>query len=290
MSSYGDSDDPIVLKPSDVYNSSRLIRSVVKGEAPDLIPTGIGFVDNATGGMSRGELAIVAADTGIGKSSLIEASLPGPLSGHRHGVISLEDKYDRWAERMAARITGIDSLRIRMGRVSEEERQKVEDAEHQFCEHYDARFVIPAEGTIASVVRSTHLLAAAGCDLIWLDYLHKLGGSGLPRKDEVKMFFTKFQEACFKDDIAGVAVCQLRRLGRDERNKQRTLPDRHDVKDSGDLSNECRMMVLGRPDLSVARRSHWFVEKSNSGGEGVTCQYMRNESGVLEPERVKVPY
>ena len=78
---------------------------------PELVPTGFSALDSELGGLGPGACGILAAATGVGKSSaMLAAMLASPV---KVGAVSLEDGPDVVGSRLLSALSGINSLRIR---------------------------------------------------------------------------------------------------------------------------------------------------------------------------------
>lgn len=253
---------------------------------PELIPLGFPLVDEELGGLGPTSCGILAAATGVGKSS---ALLAGALaSTGKVGIISLEDGPDVVGARVLAHLTGINSRLIRRKFLLDSELKSVNraavsgKADHVFLAYPPAK--------IAPIVEAVNALAVRGCRLIWLDYLQKVRGHNASRRDEVGATYTEFQQACKANDVAGMAVSQFRRLSDGEK-----IPQIHHLKESGDLENEARLIILAHKYTcdgaeGVGSRVRFRVAKSVFGGEEIEFDYLRDDAGSLQPaEFFKAP-
>lgn len=253
---------------------------------PELIATGFGVVDEELGGLGPASCGILAAATGVGKSSaLLAAALASPV---KVGIISLEDGPDVVGARVLAHLTHINSRYIRRKFLTDPELAKVNRAAVSGAASH-VFFAYPP-GKLEAVEASVDMLAARGCRLIWLDYLQKVRGhGGNDRRNEVGATFTGFQQACKKHGVAGMAVSQFRRLSDGEK-----VPTIYHLKESGDLENEARLIILAHkltvdPDTlpegyePVGNRVRFRVAKSVFGGEEIEFDMLRDEAGSLQP-------
>ena len=246
----------------------------------DLIPLGIPEFDNDIGGLGPGACGILAAATGVGKSSI---ALSAMLNSKRKvGLVSLEDTDDVIQARLIAAITGIDSLRIRKNDLTAEERirtaEKIESCklDHMF-------FSYPTAGKLSRVMACITALCEAGCELIWVDYVQEIRSrSGTERRNEVAEAMGGCHEAAAEGGAALMMLSQFRRLGDAEK-----VPQIYHLKESGDLENKARVIILahriaGDPK-EQGQRVHFRLAKSTYGGEYLKFEYRRDESGTLKP-------
>lgn len=242
---------------------------------PELIPIGLEPLDRELGGLGPKSCAILAAATGVGKSS---AMLSAMLSSRvRVGCVSMEDGPDVVGARLISALTGIDSLRIRRKDLSDRELAKVGELASSTTVD-DIHFSYPIAGTIDDVEEAVKQLCDAGCRMVWLDYLQKVRGHREERRHEVAETFTRFQRAVARGNAAGMAISQIRRISDGER-----IPQISHLKESGDLENEARVILLAHRvrDPEHKDRVRFRVAKSTYGGEYIKFDMTRDESGTL---------
>lgn len=253
--------------------ATRLFRTFTDGK-PDLIPTGLGPVDRKIGGLFPGSGGILAAATGAGKSSiLLAAALSSPV---RTGIISLEDTPDIVGSRALGFLSGVDSLKIRTKDLNDLEKQQIKNTLPKLAKT-DILVAYEIGSTLQEIVKAVNLLAEKGCRFIWIDYLQKIRGITEDRRNEVSTAYTSIQRA---SDRAGVAVMFVSQFSR-QPDPTRT-PQIHWLKESGDLENEARLIVLAHRDPQDDRRLICRVAKATFGGEGLLFSYRRDEAGALK--------
>lgn len=240
---------------------------------PDLIHTGFQPIDDVIGGVFAGTCGALGLATGIGKSSAILTSAfgsPDPV-----GVISLEDTEDLVGSRLISLQTGVDSLRIRRKTLTSKELallDKVRNAD--LGEKIVFAFAIG--GQLEDVEEAVEQLSKRGCKLIWLDYLQKVRGDSGDRRNDVGRTYTKFQSACWSHGCASMVASQF------SRQDPTAEPKRSWLKESGDIENEARLIILGWRDQVDSSIIHMKLDKCNFGGEGIRFDYRRNGAGILE--------
>src|SRR5512143_499574 len=87
------------------------------------IPTGLADLDKLLGGFQRSDLVIIAGRPGMGKTSL---ALSIALQAARHwnkriGIFSMEMSNEQVVQRLVSAETGIDSQRLRLGAIHDDE-------------------------------------------------------------------------------------------------------------------------------------------------------------------------
>ena len=96
----------------------------VEEKSPAFIPTGIRSLDAITGGFAPGELIVVSAPRGSGKSTLMLQFAVNSYRAGRHPVyINLEMARREWTCRLFSNITQLPYTKIRKFTLSEKEKQ-----------------------------------------------------------------------------------------------------------------------------------------------------------------------
>lgn len=244
--------------------------------APELINFGLAPLDLNIGGIEPGSCAILAAATGVGKSSI---ALSAMISSRVPvGYVSLEDPPALVGARILSSLTGIDSRRIRMKDLTKKELKQLNAAAAApALEHIQCAF--PTAGSIEDACECVDALSQGGSRMVWVDYLQKIRSSSSgDRRNEVSSNFVRLQRAAVKGDAALVIVSQFRRMTDQER-----MPTIHHLKESGDLENEARVILLAHkvqcPGNETRVRLH--LAKCTYGGEGQAFDMVRDESGTL---------
>lgn len=246
----------------------------------DLVPIGIPAFDNVIGGLGPRACGILAAATGVGKSSIAIAAMLN--SKVKVGLVSLEDTVDVVSARLIAAITGIDSMLIRKNELTDAQRAKVKK-DVAACKMDHMFFAYPTAGKLPKVEAAVTELCEAGCQLIWIDYVQeiRLGGQR-ERRNEVSEAMAGCHEAAAEGGAALMMISQFRRLIDGEK-----VPQIYHLKESGDLENKARIILLAHkvsgPESESGQRVRFRLGKSTYGGEWLEFDYLRDGSGTLRP-------
>ena len=265
-----------VLSLRDVVGVATQAFQLFGGGRSDIRSTGLGPVDRAIGGLFPGAVGVVAADTGVGKTSLaLHAAMASP---HVVGIVSAEDGPDVLGSRALAMHSRIDALSMRRPkeRLSENDITHLESSARMLGEREDLLFSFPAKKSHKGMRDAVRALIDAGVEFVWLDYLQKFRGLTGDRRNEVGATLTYFQEECQEGGVPGLALSQFRR-----RDMTRP-PMLGDMKESGDIENECRLAVLAWCDVADTALVNCRIAKSAYGAGGLRFQYRRTNIGTLE--------
>jgi len=247
---------------------------------PELVPLGIPPIDSELGGLGPGAMGILAAATGVGKSSTVLTSMLA--SKVKVGCISVEDGPDVVGTRLLSALTGINSLRIRRKALSDKELALIAKAvrsnkmDHMYYSY-------PLGGKLAKVVADVQEMARLGCKLVWIDYLQEVHQHGRSdRRMEINEVMSVLHETAADAGVAIMMLSQFRRLGDGEK-----IPQIYHLKESGDIENKARIIVLAHKVVEADdTRVRFRLAKSTYGGEHIKYDMIRDESGTLKHTRL----
>lgn len=270
----------IVSLSDSVETATKTFRTFTEG-LPDLIPTGIKAVDEEVGGLGPGTSCIIGGNNGLGKSSVIlDACLTNQDNGVKCAYISLEDGKDVFGCRLLARFSGVDSRKIRKKSFNPTEEKALRFGYQRLqkaAELPSAMLTLYGIGKpLESLCEMVQEAAEAGARCVYLDYIQKVKGVREDRRNEVSKVFSDLQGAAHNAEVSIVFASQISR-----QVDMKRIPTRHALKESGDLENEARMVImLGRMDDN---RDHVWgkLDKSTFGGEGLHLKWERRECGTL---------
>ena len=243
-------------------------------EKPNLVDLGIPAVADVVGGMGPGTLCCLAAATGVGKSNFSLSMLTN--SRHVGADLSWEDPEDLIGVRLLAQETGIRALDIRKDNLTPEQRKSVREALERLRDRkpiFESLVSAPLDKVVTAVKR----VGDQGARFVILDYLQKIRGVSDDRRSEVGHVMTAFQRACVDAKMVPIMASQL------VRSDPTKAPSIRMLKESGDIENEARLILLGHQDPDDRKIVRWRIAKSPFGGAGTYFEYRYNNAGVLEP-------
>ena len=214
------------------------------------IPTGFIDLDNLTNGLHGGQMIIVAARPGVGKSTLALDFMRSCSIKHNKAsvIFSLEMSKSEIVMRLLSAETEIRLSDMRAGRMSDEAWAKLANRVGQISEA--PLFIDDSANLTMMEIRSKarRLKQKHDLQMIVVDYL-QLMSSGKrveSRQQEVSEFSRQLKLLAKELDVPLVAISQLNR-GPESRTDKR--PQLADLRESGSLEQDADMvMLLYRPD------------------------------------------
>lgn len=204
--------------------------------------SGIQRLDMTTGGWLHGELIILAARPGVGKTALaMQAALHNARQGRRVLVCSLEMRDRELIQRILCGEAGVDSRRLRTGTWTEDDYDRLRETETSLAKTpisiYDASSATIER--LAGIARVEH--SRGRLSLLVVDYLQLLDPTN-KRDQRVEQIAHQSRKLKSLAKELGVPVLCLSQLNR-ESEKQNREPRLSDLRDSGSIEQDADMVI-----------------------------------------------
>jgi replicative DNA helicase len=181
------------------------------------IPTGLHpALDRDTAGLGRGEVALLGALFGSGKTTAgCNVSLNAARAGYRVLYVSAEESAEELRARLVARLTGVPVLDIFNRKVGLEQMKLLEAASKYLAEQCQLNFASTDGAEFESILSDlTPALAVGAFDMVVMDNLQAFG----QRADEsrpvaLEAAVRSFRDLCRQTDVAGVMLTQVSNEG-----------------------------------------------------------------------------
>ena len=214
------------------------------------VPTGFVDLDNLTNGLHGGQMIIVAARPGVGKSTIALDFMRSCSIKHNKAsvIFSLEMSKSEIVMRLMSAETSIKLSDMRSGRMTDESWTTLANRVGQISEA--PLFIDDSPNLTMMEIRSKarRLKQKHDLQLIVIDYLQLMssGKKVESRQQEVSEFSRQLKLLAKELDVPLVAISQLNR-GPEARTDKR--PQLADLRESGSLEQDADMvMLLYRPD------------------------------------------
>ena len=210
------------------------------------IPTGYPDVDKLTGGLQRGDLLIVAARPGVGKTSLMLNFAYNAAFRHKQrvAIFSLEMGNEQLVQRFVAAETGIDSQRLRVGDLRDDEWNVLAKVSQQMSDLYVFLDDTPSLTPLDLRVKARRIYQEYGLDLIVVDYL-QLARGGKSRYDSREQEISEISrglKAMAKE--LHMPVLALSQLNRAVDSRADHRPQLSDLRESGAIEQDADVIMF----------------------------------------------
>lgn len=268
------------------HNSASLLKDLVNEVGEDLekenaskIPTGIKPLDFLFyRGLDGGDLVILAARPGIGKTTLaLQMARYNANIGNKSIIFSMEMSKKQIAKRILLASGELSSAAMFGGKVDWAAFERAVAATNgaNITVNDESRSV----NEICSTITSAH--QKGECAIAFIDYLGLIDlpgdRSGSATISQLIGKITKALKHCAtRNNIPIVLLCQLNRQSVSEKRS----PILNDLRDSGSIEQDAdRVIMLERPDLGgEGNYIDLWLRKNRNGKGGDVCIHMKGDS------------
>ncbi|MCB9111854.1 MAG: replicative DNA helicase [Anaerolineales bacterium] len=234
LSSYYDRIDDLSKRPEDFHG----------------VPTGFYDLDKMLNGLQPSDLLIIAGRPGQGKTGfLLSIAKNAGLTHKKHvAIFSLEMSNEQVVQRLIAQETGIDSQRLRTGKLLENEWSLFTHAIEVFSDTHIYLDDTPAITPMQLRTKCRRLHMEFGLDLVIVDYLQLMGGDIRTdnRVQEVSQISRSLKVLARELNVPVLTAAQLSRAVEQRTDKRPVLSD---LRESGSLEQDADIvMFIYRPD------------------------------------------
>lgn len=235
--------DPVGMKVLIKEAAKRLQKRREAKGAIQGIPYGIEALDEATNGMHRGELIVIAGRPSMGKSAFVGNILENSSElGYSCIMFSLEMDRGNCVDRMIASNGRINYGRVRSGRYNDGDWGRNTEA---FGRMHNFKFQIDDTPGISlrEIKSKCRKIKKNGLDLVAIDYLQLMGTNAAVsnRVQAIGEISRGLKQMARELDCAVALLSQLNR-GVDNRPDKR--PNMSDLRDSGEIEQDADVILF----------------------------------------------
>ncbi len=260
------------------------------------VPTGFVLLDKMLGGFQKSDLIIVAGRPGMGKSSLGLSIAQNAARRYdaRVAVFSLEMSSEQVVQRLLSIETAIDSHRLRMGQIDEEEWPILVEAANTLAGTSIFIDDTPGASVLEIRTKARRLYAESGIDLIVVDYMQLMSGGGggsrgENRQQEISFISRSLKGLARELNVPVIALSQLSRAVETRANNKPVLSD---LRESGCLSGDTLVYLpelgMSYPIRDLARRKAFQIAALDQAQEDLVSAKVSNAfcTGVKQVFRI----
>jgi replicative DNA helicase len=245
--------DPVIsmesaaMEASDIYDKRYKETRIVTG-----VPSGIHDLDYMTFGFHPGDLTLIAARPGMGKTALaLNILRHAAKKGHGGLIMSLEMPAQQLFDRLVAMETRINGMKIRIGDFDEDEFSRVTDAVNSLYKL--PIFVDERGGLTFNEIRKTirrQKKAHPEISFVLVDHIQLVHGSNPHNRNlEIGEISMGLKTLAKELKIPIIALAQLNRE-LERRNNPFRRPKLSDLRDSGNLEQDAdNVLFIYRPSV-----------------------------------------
>lgn len=296
----GQSVDSVIRYLQDIQQDKSKLRGITSG---------FYGLDKLTNGFQKGDLILVAARPGFGKTSFaMNVITNASLAGKKCGIFSLEMPKEQIVQRTLCSIACVSMSKALSGDLNSAEWQRLFEASEKLKE-LDIYIDDNSCSTPLSIKsKCRRLKHEKGLDMIMIDYLQLMSSDGQKESRQIEVSeFTRELKIMAKD--LGIPIILLSQLNRAVDSRKDHTPILSDLRESGSIEQDADMVIfISRPDQYEDTKDsgnavELVIAKHRNGQQGrvpliwrgeyttfVSINRDRNEQSLensAPPERVK---
>ncbi len=237
------------------------------------IPTGFRELDTLTYGFQSGQMIVVAARPGMGKTSIalnfIEAAMfPPPNSGREPAhvlMFSLEMPARELAMRLLCSRARVNAQKMRSSRPDAQTQLDLVQASN---EYRGKPLIVDDNGgqTILEIrAKCRRIARRRKLDMVVIDYIQLINGldSSIAREQQIAEVSRSIKAMAKEFQIPIIALAQLNRKSEDEARQ----PKMSDLRESGSIEQDADIvMLISRPNVSQSKAAEAEAEQMGQDG------------------------
>lgn len=212
-----------------------------KGELIGL-STGFNEIDRMLCGLQGGQLIVLAARPGMGKTTLaLNIAENNALNNKTALICSMEMSGRELTAKHVASIGAIEGRNLKTGLVTDDEWPKVSNA---IGELQNSKLIIDDQAalTISELKSKARMVKRKnGLDLIIVDYIQLMNGKGGNRTEEISYITRNLKLIAKELDVPIIALSQLNRSLESRSNKR---PGLSDLRESGAIEQDADVIMF----------------------------------------------
>jgi replicative DNA helicase len=239
------------------------------------LPSGVSGLDSMTRGYQPGEITIIGAKSGVGKTSLlIQSAIANVSKGDPVLLFSLEMTRQQVLRRILCAVSGVPFPRVRDPRWANEQDMALLTKAAIQIEKWPLHIVDSAGITIEKIAATARLaIRRHGVKLVGVDYVQIVNAPGRDERLRVAAISRGLTRLAKEEQVPVVVLSQLARPDRSNANRRPTMSD---LRESSQLENDAHCIVLAHRE--------WDDEQGKllSDGELIIAKQRSGETGAFQ--------
>jgi len=277
--------DEILPQVLSELNETRELRK--KGKSNIEITTGFRNLDYMLNGLHRGELTIIAARPAMGKTAFVLNMIENQIKNNIPVIFfSLEMSKDPLGKRTISSISGIDSQKIREGKITDKEWERILYYTQQMM---NKEFYIDDTPNLTPRLLRSHVRKAKrkyDIEVLYVDYLQLINSNSkyFNKAVEVGEISRALKLIARELNIAVVALAQLSRAVEQRENKR---PQLADLRDSGAIEQDADNVLFLYRD-NYYKMQELAKKKEKAKTEEEKMRYEHEIEALQKPHEVEI--
>jgi len=214
-----------------------LQQRINRGNTLEGLPTGWKYLDKYIGGWSKGNLVVIGARPGMGKTALgLNFCIEG-CKFAKYLFVSIEMSDEELAKRQISYFSNIENYKIRNANMTSKDIENISEMLYQ--NEHDFDVIDSKDNNVFSIISVCKLLKARkGLDVVVIDYLQKMDANEKDTRKNVATISTALKNFARETGVTVIALAQLNRDGKEDR------PQLTDLKESGQIEQDADVVLF----------------------------------------------
>lgn len=296
-----------VAHVADVNILSDIVAAHIRFPALSGITTGWADFDKVTGGWQEGDVIILGARPGMGKTSLmLKWAMVAAQNNTPVGIVTLEMSNKQLKRRLLSMTAEISVNKLKTGDLHPDDLITIEKADDDVAK---LPIYIEQSAYTPYAIRNTmRQMAANGVKFVCIDYVQQMtadeANKGKNRNNEIEQFATELQKAAKEFNMA---VLLLSQLSRPPKGIAVRPPSLTDLRDSGALEQVADLVIfvhreeyyrmdetdpLDSDGMPITGKADIIIAKHRDGDVGFFQKLFKKEFALFydENEKNELPY
>jgi replicative DNA helicase len=289
------------VKSNLIKRTSEILHNVIKESElaktrKSYIQTGIQELDKLIGGFFGGQLIFVGGRPGEGKSSALLTFLMHVVlddTKRTVGLFTLEMDNEEYMGRMIAWVSGVSSLRIKMGKVRDNENQDFQNATKLIEDKVDVLWDDSPSLTIPQLRTKIRRMKEDGASIIFIDQLNLLRSSATYDQESVRInnLARDLKRLAREFDLPLVVAHQMNRTIESAGRTKDKEPKTSDLSQGGDADCDLLIMITHKKEDGVIQSSRFYIPKNRGGPGGyVNVKFIAESTKFVDADPAEQPF
>ena len=265
-------EDILNLRVREDFNLSTLVDETIDNmlTTDNLVRFGIDQIDAITGGMTRGEITVIAGRPGHFKSTMMINVVSNLInSGQKVLVFNREmSNVEMMKKIIIIESESLSYERMRMGYFGDEDNSDLDEAKNRIKDKYENLLMLD---DVFDIDRAMREIRKYKPDVVVDEYIGLIDVIGIDdNRLRIDNIMKQYKRACKTYGCASLLVSQLNRGCEERANKRPIL---RDLRDSGSIEQDAEMVLFMYYDYRYNYRD------SNTGEHGIEVILGKNRYG-----------
>lgn len=274
ISAYSNTNAHSTINISDAIDLAMAETEYAKNNNVKYIETGIKALDEKLGGFFPGQLVMLAARSGMGKTALASTIALNVAMNNdftkKIGIFTLEMKNVEYVNRMITSLCGIPYLRLKMGKIYDDEMPLYKEATKKIKENGNI-LIDDTVGISTPMIRNRmRKMKEWGAKMVVIDQLGLVSDriAGEPEYLRIDRMSYQFKNMAREFDIPVLLLHQMNRSIESIQRATKKEPQMNDLDQAGERPSDVILMITHKTEQKIIQSSKIWVVKNRFGATG----------------------